>query len=81
MCLNNIRRISPDIIYINIKQPKTSVLISQVNWPDVINCPGHFTSSNPVSISSTGEILVLQKKGTYSGHVTLGNLAKEELLW
>ena len=26
----------------------------KVNWPIAINCPGHFTSSNPVSISSTG---------------------------
>ena len=80
MCLNNVRRISPDIIYINIKQ-NFSLKSHKVNWPDVINCPGHFSSSNPVSISSTGEILVLQKKGSYSGHVTLGNSAKEELLW
>ena len=26
----------------------------KVNWPVIINCPGHFTSSSPVSISSTG---------------------------
>ena len=37
------------------KQPKTSSLKSQkANWPVAIDCPGHFTSSNPVSISSTG---------------------------
>ena len=29
------------------KQPK-------VNWPVIINCPGHFTSSNLVSRSSAG---------------------------
>ena len=28
-----------------------------------------------------GQILALQKKGSYSGHVTLGNLAWEELVW
>ena len=27
------------------------------------------------------QTLALQKKGSYSGHVTLGNLAREELLW
>ena len=27
------------------------------------------------------QILALQKKGSYSGHVTLENLAREELLW
>ena len=26
----------------------------KINWPVIINCPGHFTSLNPVSISSTG---------------------------
>ena len=32
----------------SLKSPK-------VNWPVVIDCPGHFTSWNPVSISSAGE--------------------------
>ena len=52
----------------------------KVSWPAFINCPGHFISLNPVSISSTGATIALQKKGSYSGRVTLGNLAREELL-
>ena len=36
----------------------------KVNWPFVINCPGHFTSSNPVLISSTeANISSTEKKG------------------
>ena len=53
----------------------------KANWPVVINCPGHFTSSNPVSICSAGANIGSTKKGSHSGHVTLGNLAREELLW
>ena len=49
----------------------------------VINCPGHFTSTNPISISSSGANISSKALNIrfYSGHVTLGNLAREELLW
>ena len=34
----------------------------QINWPVFINCPGHFTSFNPVSISSTGANISFTEK-------------------
>ena len=34
----------------------------KVSWPVFINCPGHFTSSNPVSISSTGATISSTEK-------------------
>ena len=48
------------------------------NWPVVINCPDYFTSTNPVSISSRGAN-ISSAEGSYGGHVTLGNLTREEL--
>ena len=53
----------------------------KINWAVIINCPGRFTRSNPVSISSTGANISSSEKRSYSGHVRLGNLAREELLW
>ena len=53
----------------------------KVNWPIVINCLGHFTSSNPVSASSTGANVSSTEKVFYIGYATLGNLAREEPLW
>ena len=50
----------------------------RVNWPVVINCPDHFTSTNAVS---TGANISSTQKGSYSGHVALVNLAREELHW
>ena len=35
----------------------------KVNWPVVINCPDHFTSTIPVSISSTGVNIIFTEKG------------------
>ena len=31
-----------------------SLKSQKANWPVAIDCPGHFTSLNPVSISSAG---------------------------
>ena len=35
----------------------------KINWPVIINCPGHFTSSNSFSISSTGANICSTEKG------------------
>ena len=35
----------------------------KANWPVVINCPGHFTNLNPVSICSAGANIGSTKKG------------------
>ena len=55
----------------------------KVNWLVTINFPSHFTSTNPILMSSAeaNTVLALQKKGSYSCHLLLGNLASEELLW
>ena len=55
----------------------------KVNWLVTINFPSHFTGTNPILMSSTeaNTVLALQKKGSYSCHLLLGNLAREELLW
>ena len=47
-------------------QPKTSVLKNahKFNWLAVINSPGHFTSINPVLISSTGTNISSTEKGS-----------------
>ena len=50
----------------------------RVSYPVVINCPDNFTSTNAVS---TGANISSTQKGSYSGHVVLVNLAREELLW
>ena len=42
----------------------------------------HSTSANPIFISSTVANISSTEKGSYSGHMTLGNLAgKEIFLW
>ena len=55
-----------------------SLKSDRVSWPVVINCPDHFTSTNAVS---TGANISSTQKGSYSGHVALVNLAREELHW
>ena len=64
------------------KQPKTSVL----NLTKLIGLlPSTVQAILPARIQfrylQQEQILALQKKGSYSGHVTLGNLAREELFW
>ena len=46
MCFNDVIRFS--------RNQNFSLKSHKVNWPVVINCPGHFTSTNSVLISSTG---------------------------
>ena len=58
-----------------------SIKSHKINWYVVINFTDQFISTNSVSISSTGGNINSTKKGSYSGHVTLENLAREELLW
>ena len=64
------------------KQPKTSVL----NLTKLIDLLSSTVEAIlPARIQflyfQQEQILALQKKGSYSGHVTLGNLASKELLW
>ena len=64
------------------KQPKTSVL-------NLTELTGLLSSTVQAILPARiqfrylqqEQILALQKKGSCSGHVTLGNLAREELLW
>ena len=44
-----------------LTQPKTSIL--NLTKPAVISCPSHFTSTNPVGISSTGTNVSSTEKG------------------
>ena len=39
-----------------------SLKSQKVTWPVAINCPDHFTSSNPVLISSTGKNIISTEK-------------------
>ena len=51
-------------------------------WPLVITCPSHFTSLNPVSISSTRANISSTEKRVLQWSCHTGkNLAREELLW
>ena len=52
------------------------------NWPVVVNCPDHFTSTIPVSISSTGANIRSCDTGTFShGGTSLVDEDLETLQW
>ena len=52
------------------------------NWPVVINCPDHFTSTIPVSISSTGANIRSCYTGKFShGGTPLVDEDLETLQW
>lgn len=48
--------------------------------PTTVNCTSYFAGANPISISPTRTNTSPTKNGCYSGHVTLEELAKKELL-
>ena len=49
----------------------------KINWPVTINCPGHFTGSNPVSISSIGANISYTEKRVLKWSCDTGEFSKE----
>ena len=72
--LKNISTMSGDFQATKNFSPKSH----KVNWPVV---QAILQARIQFRYLQQEQILALQKKGSYSGHVTLGNLAREELLW
>ena len=52
----------------------------KTNWPAAVNCTSHFFGANPISVSPTRTNTSPIKHEPYSDHVTLEDLAKDELL-
>ena len=48
----------------------------KINWPVIINCPGHFTSLKPVSISSTGSNISSTKERVLQWSCDTGEFSK-----
>ena len=64
------------------KQPKTSALtLTKLNGLLSSTVQAILPARVQFRYLQQEQILALQKRGSYSGHVTLGNLAREELLW
>ena len=52
----------------------------KTNWTAAVNCTSLFFGANPISVSPTRTNTSPIKHGPYSDHVTLEDLAKDELL-
>ena len=54
-----------------------SLLSHKVNWLVVINCPGHFASTNPVVVSSAGANISSTEKKVLQWSCNTGEFSQE----